>query len=109
MCSEVTAEFLPNLRAVTFSHGLRNENAYPVRKQRVSPEHLHAARLVWEVRLMGQRYGHGRPWASLSQRAHSGRFQLFDTVPVKNPIEVTWTLARRLSTSLAIAFDPCPH
>src|ERR1039457_5667011 len=40
--SQVTAEFPQNFRAMALGHRLRNEIAVPVRKQRVSPEHLHA-------------------------------------------------------------------
>ncbi len=56
--SQVTAEFPQDFRAVAVGHRLRNEIADPVRKQRVSPEHLHVGRLVQKMRLIGQHNGH---------------------------------------------------
>ena len=52
------AEFPQDLRAIALGHRLGNEIADAVRKQRISPEHLHVGRLVREMGLMGQHNGH---------------------------------------------------
>jgi hypothetical protein len=51
--SQVAAEFPQDFRAIALGHRLRNEIADPVRKQRVSPEHLHVGGLVDESEVDG--------------------------------------------------------
>ena len=56
--SQVTAKLPQDFRAIAFGHRLRDEIANAVRKQRVSPEHLHIGGLVRKMRLTGQHNGH---------------------------------------------------
>ena len=97
---QVTAEFPQNFRAMALGHRLRNEIADPVRKQRVSPEHLHAGRLVREVRLMGQHNGH-QPIRVLERHQSAGARLI--SAELSHPIEKCGVLQRngkRLPTGL---------
>src|ERR1035441_4536258 len=85
---------------MALGHRLRNEIADPVRKQRVSPEHLHAGRLVREVRLMGQHNGH-QPIRVLERHQSAGARLI--SAELSHPIEKCGVLQRngkRLPTGL---------